>query len=528
MTAPTDSSAGARSPRTAGRRARKRGRERGVALVLVLGALTILTVMLTDFQDNTSAELGSALSARDSLKAEYAARSAISLSRLLIASEPTIRKVMAPLFMMMGSAPPQIPVWEFSDQVLGAFNDKLGAMKFSALASVSLDKGKNLGLEGAGFEIEIIDEDSKINLNSPRDLVSGTRTAAQIMGLIKAPQFDPLFTARDGDGQYSDRFAICSALVDWVDMDQIQTNCDFTNTSPSTATEDSFYQLLDPPYFRKNAPFDSLEEVRLVRGIGDDFWSTFVEPDPVNQRRRPVTVWGTGKVNVNTANAQTLLAVVCANTNPPAKMCMDPLEAAKFIGIVTLVRQFTAGAPLFGSPKGFIAALKQTNPMIGPLLKMMGLEPVTFASEAEATKSITTESKVFSIIATGYVRSGQRQTKVRIHSVVDFRNAPPPPNVLAALMAAGGGSTGAAGGAAGGLAAGGLAGGLAGGGLAAGGLAGASTPNLASLQSSLSGLPPGSIPGVTPQNLPAGATSDAYSQLLVPSPGGRIVYFHFD
>ena len=526
MTAPPDSSAGARipaAPRTTAKRARKRSRERGVALVLVLGALTILTVMLTDFQDNTSAELGSALSARDSLKAEYEARSAISLSRLLIASEPTIRKVMAPLFMMMGSAPPQIPVWEFSDQVLGAFNDKAGAMKFSALASVSLDKGKNLGLEGAGFEIDIIDEDSKINLNSPvRDPLTANRTAAQIMGLIKAPQFDPLFTARDGDGQYSDRLAICSALVDWVDMDQIQTNCDFTNASPSTATEDSFYQLLDPPYFRKNAPFDSLEEVRLVRGIGDDFWSTFVEPDPMNQRRRPVTVWGTGKVNVNTANAQTLLAVVCANTNPPAKMCLDPLEAAKFIGIVTLVRQFTAGAPLFGSPKGFIAALKQTNPMIGPLLKMMGLEPVTFASESEATKSITTESKVFSIIATGYVRSGQRQTKVRIHSVVDFRSAPPPPNVLAALMSAGGGSTGAAGG----LAAGGLAGGLAGGGLAAGGLAGASTPNLASLQSSLSGMQ--SIPGVTPQNLPAGATSDAYSQLLVPSPGGRIVYFHFD
>ena len=68
------------------RRARKLRRERGVALVLVLGALTILAVMLTDFQDETSAELGSALSTRDSIKAEYAARSALQLSRLLIAA----------------------------------------------------------------------------------------------------------------------------------------------------------------------------------------------------------------------------------------------------------------------------------------------------------------------------------------------------------------------------------------------------------------------------------------------------------
>src|SRR6185436_340453 len=127
-------------------RRRKKRRERGVAIVLVLGALTILTVMLTDFQDEAAASVGSALSARDSMRAEYAARSGIALSRLLIASEPTIRKVLSPLFMLMGGTAPQIPVWEFADQVLGAFNDGEGQMKFSMLASVSMEKGKKLGM----------------------------------------------------------------------------------------------------------------------------------------------------------------------------------------------------------------------------------------------------------------------------------------------------------------------------------------------------------------------------------------------
>jgi general secretion pathway protein K len=77
------------------RRQRARRARRGVALILVLSSLTILTVMLSEIQDESAAELGSALSARDAVVAEYAARSAINLSRLLIAAEPTIRKTLA-------------------------------------------------------------------------------------------------------------------------------------------------------------------------------------------------------------------------------------------------------------------------------------------------------------------------------------------------------------------------------------------------------------------------------------------------
>src|SRR5215216_7805754 len=126
------------------RRLRARRRRRGVALILVLSSLTILTVMLSEIQDESASELGSALTARDALVAEYAARSALNLSRLLIASEPTIRKTLAPLFLMMKSAPPQIPVWEFTDRVMGAFNDAEGAAAFQALGGFDLTQGKNL------------------------------------------------------------------------------------------------------------------------------------------------------------------------------------------------------------------------------------------------------------------------------------------------------------------------------------------------------------------------------------------------
>lgn len=481
--------------------------------MLVLGALTILTVMLTDFQEETSAELGSALSARDSLKAEYAARSAIQLSRLLIAAEPTIRKSLAPLFMLMGGGPPQIPVWEFADQVLGAFNDTEGQAKFSTLASVSLEKGKKLGMEGAGFEIDILDEDSKINLNSAsRDALTQTRVASELLGLMSARQYDPMFSNRDGDGQYSDRLQVCGAIIDWVDFNQELATCDLRGLlGPSTGVEDSFYQLLDPPYFRKNAPFDSIEELHMVRGISDDFWATFIDPEPDSPKKRNVTVWGQGKINVNTANPQTILALVCGGTFPVAKVCTDPMETMKFLSLVSVIRTFTMGAPLFNSPQGFIATLKQQSP-IGLMLKTMGLEPISFFAEGEVKKAIATESKVFSLIATGHVKNGKRDTKVRIHAVVDFRAAPPPAMLLlnAATQAAktGPGAAAQALAGPGGNGALGALGGLPGAGAGANGL---NSPAIA----------PGSA-------LPQGATQDSDAAFLVPSPGGRIVYFRID
>jgi hypothetical protein len=54
------------------------------------------------------------------------------------------------------------------------------------------------------------------------------------------------------------------------------------------------------------------------------------------------------------------------------------------------------------------------------------MEPVPFLSLDQAGKMLSVESKLFSVYATGVVKSGKRETRVRVHAVVDFRNAPPP------------------------------------------------------------------------------------------------------
>jgi len=310
---------------------------------------------------------------------------------------------------------------------------------------------------------------------------------------------------------------VCSAIIDWIDPDQDQALCDPTSTTAQqAAAEDSFYQLLKKPYQRKNAAFDSLEELHRVRGISDDFWATFVDPDPDNPDKRIVTVWGQGAVNVNTANAQTLLAVVCQASNNLARMCMDATEAQKFIMAMTMLRGFMPGLPMFKNAQEFVSTLQQTNQAAAPgapaagaipglgaggggspvaaIMKALGIEPIPIVSAAETAKMVTTESKVFSIYATGYVRSGKRETSVRVHAVVDFRGAPSPQqqlnDLVSRLTQGTNGQPGANG------------------------------------QPSTNGIQNGSTASTEP--LPQGASQGAILSLLKPGPGGNIVYYRVD
>jgi general secretion pathway protein K len=434
--------------KAARKRRKKRVDERGVALIMVLGAITVLTVFLTQLQQETAGELSSAVSERDVLIAEYHARSSINLTRLLIATGPKIEAAVGPMLALIGGKGMQIPVWEFSEMVLGPFNaPSAGGQAFGGI-SLDASTAKGLGLTGTRGYFEypvVVDEDSKINVNvaSHGSIADDLQTGAALLGLMSGQQYDTMFEQRDSDNQFSDRQTICGALVDWVDQDEEGFTCDFrTNAQFRNGAEDNIYQSLGLPYKRKNAAFDSLDELRLVRGVGDDFWSTFVDPDPENPRKRVLTVWGQGAVNVNGANAQTLLALLCEPDvlTEESTLCKDPIQATSFLSGVSLAKSFLPGVPLFPSPSAFINTLQKATAAADPskaaaapaagggspidsLFQMLQLKPVVFKAPGEFKKRITTRSKIFSIYAVGVVPGYRREARVKVHAVVDFRQA---------------------------------------------------------------------------------------------------------
>ena len=190
----------------------------------------------------------------------------------------------------------------------------------------------------------------------------------------------------------------------------------------TAAAEDISYQLLKKPYFRKNAAYDSLEELHLVRGIGDDFWATFVDPEPEKPKKRVMTVWGQGAVNVNTANEQTLLLLACSYAVPQTKLCND-LDRDDEVSRRAFGwrRSFSPGFRSSAPGHEFIKAMTgKGSGMAATMLKMMQSSRWSSPRPPRRQRRPPQRAQVFSIYADGIVPGYQRKTRVRIHTVVDF------------------------------------------------------------------------------------------------------------
>ncbi|MDP3276271.1 MAG: type II secretion system protein GspK [Deltaproteobacteria bacterium] len=423
----------ARTKRRVRARALRARSERGVALLMVLTTVALLFVMGQQLREDVEVSYSAASVSRDQLIAHYEAKSGINLARLLLFSEPTIRRaVMAtlgPLMAMFGGPPGQIPVWEQVDTLFAAFRRSEGNSALSETFGVNAATAKNLGGLRGAEPILIVDEDSKINVNgASRGAEVARREAARLVGLTSNPAYEPLFAQRDSDGQFTDRSTLLREIVDYSDQDQTSFDIgQLLNNSVSGPSaggpEDGFYNALRPGYPRKNAPYDSVEELRMVRGLGDDdLWHAIVDPDPANPRRRNLTVWGSGQVNVNTANGQTLLAVICAFGASSAP-CTDAMAARRFITGITMVQGFTVsmGLPIFGSPTMFVQTV-QGQGMLGQMMRTFaGDRPIEVRDAGGLERAITVESKVFSVYAAS--RVGMAYT--RIHAVIDMRTQPP-------------------------------------------------------------------------------------------------------
>lgn len=405
--------------------------QRGVALIMVLIALIILTAMTADFMESNNVYLVDAVNHRDAVKAEYLAKSGVNLSRLLLSvqSLPMFKKAL------------NFPFWQFADMMLEPFssNSKDGSMVGEAVG-FDLEQAEGVGLsEGEEFSVTIVDEESKLNLNLGAHPTSPLKQLVfnSLKAMMEPEIYNDIF---DGDNYRDDvdREQVICEIFDWADPDE--DNC------LGGAGEEAYYLETLPRYDRKNAPYDSLQELHFVHGIGDDFWSAFVEPNPDDPETRAFTVWGRGKVNVNTASPATLVASLCMLATDPASgsnPCQNPYSpfVANLVGLLTNLLSMRAFMPV-NSVKEFLAMIE--NPGESWLVLFSGASGVQggvpIANRKGAEQLFTTQSQVFSIYAEGSVSNPLTgQTKKRIHMVVDIDPREPSMIDPSQSMAAAGG-----------------------------------------------------------------------------------------
>jgi len=135
-----------------------------------------------------------------------------------------------------------------------------------------------------------MDEASRININMIVDsalesTVDGVKEKARA---ILNKLFTKVEVAEGGDEAGGEDTGLADIIIDWYDKDDTHGGDGAENAN--------HYDLLEPPYKCKNAPFDSVEELLLVKDITRDIF---------NKVKSMITVYGE-KVNVNTASPEVL------------------------------------------------------------------------------------------------------------------------------------------------------------------------------------------------------------------------------
>lgn len=124
--------------------------------------------------------------------------------------------------------------------------DELSVFRFSIVADDPVDDEDYI-------RIGIMDESAKLNLN--------TATEEQLLTLLR-------FVIEDE--KETNAKHLVDAIIDWRDADSIPHG-------ELPDTEGEYYRILSKPYLVKNKPFESVEELLLVKGItgqilyGEDF-----------------------------------------------------------------------------------------------------------------------------------------------------------------------------------------------------------------------------------------------------------------
>ena len=226
-----------------------RSARRAVILPVVLMVLMLLGLLCAMFAFRVNADLCSTQAIAFRLQTRLAAEAGVERVKLLLRGEA---KFDVDQWYHNPEELHRIVVWvqEFDNTELGTNQEYDGlamAYRFSIVADDPTDDEERI-------RIGITDEASKLNLN--------TATERQLLVLVRA--------AVGEENEEINPQDIVDAILDWRDPDK-------DPRGEAGDTEGDFYRRLLQPYQVKNGPFDTVEELLLVKGVtgqvlyGEDF-----------------------------------------------------------------------------------------------------------------------------------------------------------------------------------------------------------------------------------------------------------------
>jgi general secretion pathway protein K len=292
-------------------------RERGIAMVMVMIAISIVLAITNQFGTNANIDMIAAANYRDQMRAHFLARTAFDVSELVIRMQ---RKIEAKF--------PGIQVTEYADQLMMAFCGNRN--EISEALGVPVDKLEGLGGEigNCGLIPAIDTDDSKINLNCAgnSDPAVYKSLKERVTALISFQAYDSVFNESDAEGWQRNRDTQVSALLDYVDKDS-------SRLQDRGSSEDYGYESLKDSYRAKQAYLDTIGEAKLVRGVDDRFWTLF---------GKAFTVYGGCKINLPAVDNVAVMASILqqAAENPTDPVLQDQQKLWLLASVIIKAREF--------------------------------------------------------------------------------------------------------------------------------------------------------------------------------------------
>ncbi len=243
-------------------------KHRGIAMILVLFMIVLMALFSADMIVTSAVDSQLAAGTRDNVKAEYIAKSGANLATFLL---------MADLAVDLGQAEMQgasaavtdgpsdfwslmngFPIGADSLEMLGQMQETFDLSKIG-----DSDVLEQLKLFDGHFVINIADESSRLNVNYLSGNV-GSVYGTMLKALMSCPaEKDYLDKKKINPGE------IVAYIKDWEDLDERPSE------ESGKGSEDEVYADRVPKVKAKNAPFDTLDELRMIPNWDVDMHTIF-------------------------------------------------------------------------------------------------------------------------------------------------------------------------------------------------------------------------------------------------------------
>jgi len=225
--------------------------QKGIALLLVLWVLTILMIIVLAFSYMTRTETLATVSFKEGVEKRFLAEAGVERGIMELFFRSAFRG--QPVALEGGEA------WRTDGTI---YNDQIGDGK---------------------YRVRIIDEGGRLNINRTLD--------AALTILLK----NLLLNLGVEEGQAD---TIVDSVLDWKDPDDLHR---------LHGAETPYYMSLPAPYKAKDGPFDTLEELILVKGITPEILYGDTEKKGLIDF---VTIHSSnGRINLNAAPKEVLMAI---------------------------------------------------------------------------------------------------------------------------------------------------------------------------------------------------------------------------